>query len=209
MSGAERALSPALVLASTSPRRRELLAQLGLRFDVARIDVDERRLAGESPEAYVRRLAEDKARAGLMAVTPGTVVVAADTTVALGDDVLGKPASFAEAEAMWRRLSGTEHRVLTGVAVAARGAAGDVRLLSQVVSTRVSFRVITAQEMQAYWASGEPADKAGGYAIQGRGAVFVTGIEGSYSNVVGLPLAETADLLAGFGVSVWEHAPHV
>ncbi|MFN3587338.1 MAG: Maf family protein [Moraxellaceae bacterium] len=209
MSGAERALSPALVLASTSPRRRELLAQLGLRFDVARIDVDERRLTGESPEAYVRRLAEDKARAGLMAVTPGTVVVAADTTVALGDDVLGKPASFAEAEAMWQRLAGGEHRVLTGVAVAVRDAAGEARLAAQVVATRVRFRAIAAQEMQAYWASGEPADKAGGYAIQGRGAVFVTGIEGSYSNVVGLPLAETADLLAGFGVSVWEHAPHV
>lgn len=197
-------MTPSLFLASTSPRRRELLAQIGLRFEVLRIDVDETRQPGESPEHYVQRLAEDKARAGLARCAPGAVVIAADTTVALGDDELGKPASFAEAAAMWRRLSGSEHRVLTGVAVGRLRPAGGDELLVQVVTTGVRFRDIAQEEMAAYWASGEPADKAGGYAIQGRGAVFVAGIAGSYSNVVGLPLAETAAMLARFGVSVWE-----
>lgn len=186
-----------LYLASTSPRRRELLQQLALSFSVLRIDVDERRLSGETPEQYVARLAADKARAGLAQVRDG-IVIAADTTVALGDDELGKPASLAEAMAMWRRLSGREHRVLTGVAVARRDAVS-----VQVVRTDVRFRAIAEEEMRAYWESGEPADKAGGYAIQGRGAVFVTGITGSYSNVVGLPLAETAALLAEHGYPLW------
>lgn len=189
-----------LYLASTSPRRRELLQQLGLSFSVLKIAVDESRLAGESPEQYVGRLAQEKARAGLAEVDDG-IVVAADTTVVLGNDELGKPATEADAVAMWTRLSGREHRVLTGVAV---GRGADVRV--QVVATCVRFRDILAEEMHAYWVSGEPADKAGGYAIQGRGAVFVTGIEGSYSNVVGLPLAETAALLADFGYSVWNEA---
>ncbi len=189
-----------LYLASTSPRRRELLQQLGLSFSVLKIDVDETRMAGESPEQYVARLAEAKARAGLMMVPEG-IVIAADTTVALDDDELGKPATEADAVAMWARLSGRGHRVLTGVAV---GQGNDVRV--QVVATSVRFRDISTEEMRAYWASGEPVDKAGGYAIQGRGAVFVTGIEGSYSNVVGLPLTETAALLAGFGYSVWNEA---
>lgn len=189
-------MTPPLFLASTSPRRRELLAQLGLRFAVLEVEVDESRQAGESPEHYVARLARDKAQAGLAQAGDG-VVVAADTTVALDDAVLGKPASLAEAEAMWRQLSGRRHRVLTGVAV---GRGGDIRV--EVVATTVGFRSITDAEMRAYWASGEPADKAGGYAIQGLGAVFVAGIDGSYSNVVGLPLAETAALLATFGIRV-------
>jgi septum formation protein len=187
-----------LYLASTSPRRRELLLQLGLVFSVLKIDVDETRLAGETPEQYVQRLAQEKARAGLAQVPAGSVVIAADTTVALGDAELGKPASEAEALAMWVQLSGGEHRVLTGVAVACAD-----EVVAEVVTTAVHFRDIAEHEMRAYWASGEPADKAGGYAIQGRGAVFVTGISGSYSNVVGLPLAETAALLAQFGISVW------
>ncbi len=195
--------TPPLYLASTSPRRRELLQQLGLVFSVLRIDVDESRLPGESPEQYVQRLAEAKAAAGLAQCPPGSVVIAADTTVALGDAELGKPATEAEAIAMWTRLSGGEHRVLTGVAVASAD-----ELRAEVVATQVRFRDIASEEMAAYWASGEPADKAGGYAIQGRGAVFVTGIEGSYSNVVGLPLAETAALLATFGISIWT-TPHV
>jgi septum formation protein len=187
-----------LYLASTSPRRRELLAQIGLAFTVLSPEIDESRQAGEAPEAYVARLAAAKARAGLAQVADG-VVVAADTTVVLDDAVLGKPATLAEAEAMWRALSGREHRVLTGVAVADRQA-----LRVETVTTGVRFRPVAPEEMRAYWASGEPADKAGGYAIQGRGAVFVTRIDGSYSNVVGLPLAETAALLAGFGITVWE-----
>lgn len=185
-----------LYLASTSPRRRELLAQLGLDFHVLRVDVDESLHAGEAPADYVRRLALEKAAAGLAQAGEG-VVVAADTTVVQGDAVLGKPASLDEALAMWRRLSGGEHAVLTGIAV------GDHRRLqAQVVRTTVRFRAIDEDEMRAYWASGEPQDKAGGYAIQGLGAIFVTGIEGSYSNVVGLPLAETAALLGAAGIRI-------
>jgi septum formation protein len=187
-----------LYLASTSPRRRELLAQIGLDFSVLKVDVDESRLSGETPENYVRRLALEKVQAGLAEITGG-VVIAADTTVVIDDAVLGKPASLAEAVAMWTRLSGREHQVLTGVAVG-----NNTEIFVEVVTTRVRFRDILAGEMQAYWQSGEPADKAGAYAIQGRGAVFVHEISGSYSNVVGLPLSETAALLAGFGISVWK-----
>lgn len=191
-------MNKSLYLASASPRRRELLQQLGLEFSILRVDVDESRLSGEAPEAYVARLAEAKAGAGLLAITEGTVI-AADTTVVIDDTVLGKPASCAEAIAMWTRLSGRVHRVLTGVAIARQQ-----EICAEVVATTVHFRDISLAEMQAYWASGEPADKAGGYAIQGRGAVFVRAIHGSYSNVVGLPLTETTALLARFGISVWK-----
>lgn len=189
-------MSMPLFLASTSPRRSELLRQIGLDFSVLTVDVDESLQDGELPAAYVARLARAKAAAGLAQVSGG-VVVAADTTVVLGDEVLGKPATEAEAVDMWLRLSGRTHQVLTGVAV------GDARHVdAMVVSTRVHFRAITRAEMHAYWASGEPHDKAGGYGIQGRGAVFVDAIEGSYSNVVGLPLTETAAMLARFGIRV-------
>lgn len=189
-------MSIPLFLASTSPRRSELLRQIGLDFFVLSVDVDESLQGGELPTAYVARLARSKAAAGLAQVSDG-VVVAADTTVVLGDEVLGKPATEAEAVDMWLRLSGRTHQVLTGVAV------GDARHVdAMVVSTRVHFRAITRAEMHAYWASGEPHDKAGGYGIQGRGAVFVDAIEGSYSNVVGLPLTETAAMLARFGIRV-------
>lgn len=189
-------MSMPLFLASTSPRRSELLRQIGLDFSVLTVDVDESLQDGELPAAYVARLARAKAAAGLAQVSGG-VVVAADTTVVLGDEVLGKPATEVEAVDMWLRLSGRTHQVLTGVAV------GDARHVdAMVVSTRVHFRAITRAEMHAYWSSGEPHDKAGGYGIQGRGAVFVDAIEGSYSNVVGLPLTETAAMLARFGIRV-------
>lgn len=191
-------MTPPLYLASTSPRRRELLAQLGLAFTVLEVAVDESTRPGEAPADYVGRLAREKAVAGLAQVGAG-VVIAADTSVVAGAAVLGKPASLEEAMAMWARLSGREHEVLTGVAV------GDARHVEvQVVATRVRFRAVSEAEMHAYWASGEPRDKAGGYAIQGLGAVFVTGINGSYSNVVGLPLAETAAMLAGVGIRLLE-----
>ena len=187
---------PPLFLASTSPRRRELLQQIGLAFSVLNVDVDESVREGERPGDYVVRLAREKAAAGLAGLNEG-VVVAADTSVVLDDQVLGKPASEVDAMVMWERLSGRMHQVLTGVAV------GDARHIEAVlVSTRVHFRPLGRAEMEAYWRSGEPADKAGGYAIQGLGAVFVDAIEGSYSNVVGLPLAETAALLARFGIRV-------
>jgi septum formation protein len=187
---------PPLFLASTSPRRRELLQQIGLAFSVLKVDVDESLREGERPADYVVRLAREKAEAGLSQVDGG-VVVAADTTVVIGDEVLGKPASEVEAFAMWQCLSGRMHQVLTGVAV------GDARCIDAVmVSTQVHFRAISQAEMEAYWRSGEPRDKAGGYAIQGLGAIFVDAIEGSYSNVVGLPLSETAAVLNRFGIRV-------
>lgn len=186
-----------LYLASTSPRRRELLQQVGFPFSILSIEVDEHRHPAESPEVYVARLAQEKALAGVSQIKNG-LVIAADTTVVLGNEVLGKPTCLEEAMAMWQRLSDTEHQVMTGVAVAQ---GKDVRV--KVVKTAVRFRAITESEMRAYWASGEPADKAGGYAIQGRGALFVTGINGSYSNVVGLPLLETAELLSSFSWPIW------
>lgn len=187
-----------LYLASTSPRRRELLSQIGLAFHVLKVDIDESTRPGEAPAEYVSRLARQKAAAGLAQAGQG-VVVAADTSVVLDDVILGKPASLEDAMAMWSRLSGREHRVLTGVAVA-----DAARTEVQVVATRVRFRQLREPELRAYWNSGEPCDKAGGYGIQGLGAVFVAGIDGSYSNVVGLPLAETAAMLEGFGIRILE-----
>jgi septum formation protein len=182
-----------LILASSSPRRADLLAAAGYEFLVAPCEVDERPLPGESPRAYVVRLAEEKARAAQL---PGTsdVVLAADTTVALGDDILGKPAAEAEAAAMLRRLNGREHLVHTGVAV--RRGAG---LISGAATTRVRFLHMSEAEIGWYVASGEADGKAGGYAIQGRAGRFVDWIEGSYSNVVGLPMHLVHGLLTRAG----------
>lgn len=190
-------------LASGSPRRRELLAQIGVRFDVIAAAVDETRLAEESPESYVRRLAIAKARAGDVAVQASgerrLPVIGADTSVVLGDTVLGKPADARHAEDMLLSLAGREHRVLTAVAVFSDGGS-QVR----VSDTRVRFRPITADEAQAYWRTGEPADKAGGYGIQGFGGVFVESLTGSYSGVVGLPIFETTELLKLYKVTCWQ-----
>jgi len=194
------AAAPPLYLASASPRRRELLAQIGVPFRVVAGTVDERRWRGEAAEDYVRRLALAKARAGwrgLAGRRPGPVL-GADTVVVLGDELLGKPAGREEALAMLARLSGRRHRVLSAVALV-EGRRSAVRLNE----SRVSFRRIAAAERAAYWESGEPADKAGAYAIQGRAAVFVRRLEGSYSGVMGLPLFETAQLLREFGVAPW------
>lgn len=190
---------PLVYLASASPRRRELLTQLGLRWALVPAVVDETRQAGEAPADYVRRLALGKARAARGRVPAAAVapVVAADTTVVVDEEVLGKPTDEADAVRMLRLLSGRAHQVLTAVAVAS--ARGESVALS---ASEVSFRAIATAEAAAYWRSGEPADKAGGYAIQGRGAIFVRELRGSYSGVVGLPLFETAALLAGHGVSV-------
>jgi len=190
---------PTLFLASSSPRRRELMQQLALAFSQVSAPVDETPLQGEAADAYVERLARAKAAAGLAGVPPGWgLVIAADTTVACGGEILGKPGTEAEAIAMWERLSGTTHEVLTGLVVADHD-----RVEVAVVATTVFFRAIARAEMEAYWATGEPADKAGGYAIQGRGAIFIDRIEGSYSNVVGLPLAELGALLASFDYPLW------
>ncbi len=182
-----------LVLASASPRRRDLLGQLGLRFTVAAADLDETPRPDEAPEAYVLRLAREKARA-VASRFPDTWVLAADTTVVLGRELLGKPRDEAEAREMLTRLSGRTHEVHTGVALAGRA---DEAL---VVRTRVTFRTLSAGEIAWYVGTGEPRDKAGAYAIQGKGGFLVAAIEGSPTNVIGLPLGETLALLTRAGV---------
>jgi septum formation protein len=167
-----------------------LLQQVGVDFEVQVFEIDESCRPDESPRDYVCRLAEAKARAAQSHLPSDTVVIAADTTVTIDGQILGKPVDQADAFAMWRLLAGQTHQVLTGVAVAS----GD-RLLSRVVATTVHMSPLTATQMQAYWDTGEPLGKAGGYAIQGRAAAFIPRIEGSYSNVVGLPLVETLQLL--------------
>jgi len=190
-----------LYLASGSPRRRELLAQIGVPFVTLSACIDENPLPGEAPSAYVERLARAKAVAGLAALEaqPTAVVLGADTAVVLDERILGKPADRNEALAMLVALSGREHEVLTAVALANRQ-----RCAVRVVRSQVLFRPLTSAEVEDYWASGEPVDKAGGYAIQGLAAVFVSQLHGSYSAVVGLPLCETAELLADFGIPCWQ-----
>lgn len=189
--------SAALLLASRSPRRADLLRTLGIAFAVIDVDIDETPWARETPGAYVRRLARMKAEAGHASLTTRSLpVLAADTTVVLDGSILGKPRDTHDARSMLRRLSGRVHEVLTGVALIDRsGAIEDI-----VVTTHVSVRVMNPRSIDAYVASGEPADKAGAYGIQGLGGALVDRIDGSYSNVVGLPLVETLDLLDAAGV---------
>jgi len=190
-----------LYLASGSPRRRELLTQIGVPFTVTSAPIDETPLPAESAVAYVERLAKAKAEAGLAQLDGPAVVLGADTAVVLDGRILGKPENREDALAMLADLADREHQVLTAVALSDGQCS-----LSVCVTSNVRFRAITAEEATRYWASGEPADKAGGYAIQGLGAVFVTGLQGSYSAVVGLPLSETAELLAQFGIACWQVA---
>jgi len=180
---------PQVRLASASPRRRELLAQLGVACSVRPAHIDETRLPGESPRDYVVRLAREKALA-VHALDASLPVLGADTTVALGDDIFCKPGSREEAVAMLMRLSGRTHDVLTAVALAVRTGVAE-----RLSVSRVTFRVLEPAECAAYWDTGEPCDKAGAYAIQGRGAAFVQHLSGSFSGVMGLPLFETAELL--------------
>lgn len=188
-----------LYLASGSPRRRELLTQIGVPFTTISAPIDETPLPDETAPAYVERLARAKAVAGLGQVEGPAVVLGADTAVVLDGRILGKPESREHALAMLADLAGREHQVLTALALN-----DGQRCLSVCVSSTVRFRPISSDEAARYWASGEPLDKAGGYAIQGLGAVFVTGLVGSYSAVVGLPLSETADLLGQFAISCWQ-----
>ncbi|MFO7291487.1 MAG: Maf family protein [Actinomycetes bacterium] len=186
-----------VVLASGSPRRSELLALLDIPFEVQPADVDESRRPGEEPLAYVERLARDKARA---VAREGTVAVGADTIVVHRGTVMGKPEHPAEARAMLERLSGDVHQVMTAVAVAIVEK-GRVVLDSTVETALVRFLPLTDREIDDYIATGEPLDKAGAYALQGRGAVLVESIEGHPTTVVGLPLPATRRLLARAGVS--------
>ena len=184
-----------LLLASASPRRSEILDALGVAFTTASMDIDERQMPGEAADAMVLRLAAAKAAAG-RAVHRGPVL-GADTAVVVDGDVFGKPQDEADALAMLDRLSGRTHNVVTGVALSWNG--GEQTALS---SSEVRFRRISSAEALAYWQSGEPVGKAGAYAIQGQGGVFVAEIHGSYSGIVGLPVFETAGLLAAAGIEV-------
>ncbi|MCP8687889.1 Maf family protein [Marinobacterium sedimentorum] len=190
-----------LILASASPRRSELLTQIGVAFEVCAPHLPEQLLPGEAPQSYVRRLALEKAQAGFEQGGARCPALGSDTAVVCGDEILGKPGDEEDAVRMLLLLSGRRHQVMTGVALV-----DEHRAEARVVTTEVEFRVLDEAQCRRYWASGEPLDKAGAYAIQGLGAVFVTAINGSYSSVVGLPLAETAQLLTQFGVPLWYSA---
>jgi len=191
-----------LYLASGSPRRRELLTQIGVPFTVVSAAIDETPLTNETPASYVERLARGKAAAGraALAEATGACVLGADTAVILDGQILGKPLDQADALAMLLALSDREHEVLTAIVLI-----DGQRCETRLVSSRGRFRKISADEATTYWHSGEPQDKAGGYAIQGLAAVFVAGLNGSYSAVVGLPVCETAELLAQFGIPCWQN----
>ncbi|RLA48842.1 MAG: septum formation inhibitor Maf [Gammaproteobacteria bacterium] len=185
-----------LILASASPRRRELLNQLGVSYLCDPAEIDETPLAGEAPEDYVRRMAQEKAAAVAGRYpAPEYAVLAADTTVVIDDDVLGKPRDHFHALGILARLSGRQHSVLTAVCL--HSASG---LRCELVETKVEFTQLSREICEAYLATEEPWDKAGGYGIQGLGGAFVRSIQGSYSNVVGLPLCETWQLLAANGI---------
>ncbi len=181
-----------LILASGSPRRKEMLEEMGVSFTVHVTDTDESRKESEAPEDFVTRLARDKARAADSDLAQaGVAILAADTIVVQGDVVYGKPSSYENAQQTWHNLSANRHQVMTAVCLLHEGRA-NVKL----GITEVEFGRITVEQMQRYWATGEPSDKAGAYAIQGYASAWVKLIQGSYSNVVGLPLREVNELLA-------------
>jgi septum formation protein len=187
-----------IILASASPRRKELLDQIKVTYKVNPVDLDETPLPNETPLDYVQRLATEKSAACIAQLGDKLPVLAADTAVVLGDLIMGKPKDKEDALAMLRQLSGKMHRVYSAISL--RG-----REHGQAVSiTEVTFRLLTEDEIVAYWQSGEPIDKAGSYAIQGLGGVFVESISGSFSGVVGLPLFETAELLSRQGIGLFK-----
>jgi septum formation protein len=188
-----------LFLASTSSRRAALLQQAGIQFDIFAVDIDESWLADEALTDYVARLAVSKARVAQLELPTGSVVLAADTAGSCQGKPLVKPADEEDAVNMLLTMSGKTHTVSTAVSICS----GE-HIETCVVNTTVFFREISEHEARRYWATGEPADKAGSYAIQGLGAVFVERIEGSYSNVVGLPLYETVAMLEKFGILCWQ-----
>lgn len=201
-------MSQTLVLASQSPRRKELLAQLGYQFTTCAADIDESVQANELAEPYVRRLAEQKAQTVFLllnkaASAPSAIatsatnhlVLGSDTSVVYQGEILGKPVDFADCQRMLNMLSGNVHQVYTAIAVANRDG-----VVSQVVVTDVYFKTLSAREIENYWQTGEPQDKAGSYGIQGIAGQFIEKIAGSYSSVVGLPLFETSELLAQHGM---------
>jgi len=196
-------MSKQLVLASTSPRRKELLQQIGIEFSLLSININEDVRTNESPSDYVLRLAKEKSVAGFNALSQqqqeNSLVLAADTTVVCDELILAKPTSLADCHRILGKLSGREHSVKTAIGLFGR----DVNI-QKVVTTQVKFRALSETEIEIYWHTGEPQDKAGSYGIQGFAAVFVESIIGSYSNVVGLPLCETAALLNQFNIPLWQ-----
>lgn len=185
-----------LILASNSPRRRHLLAQAGLNFSVIPSDVDEQKVAMSDPDEYVRALAESKAR-DISEKHPDSWIIGADTIVLIEQQILGKPDSTDVARNMLRHLSGKTHQVYTGYCICCKK---EKRLFSDVVKTDVCFKELSDREIEWYIQTGEPFDKAGGYGIQGIGAFLVERINGSYTNVVGLPVCEVMSFLIGEGV---------
>lgn len=190
---------PQILLASASPRRSELLEQIGVAFAKLPVDIDESQRANETPDDYVCRMAVEKAQTGWVRQAGQLPALGADTTVVCDEQIFGKPTDKQDALNMLACLSDSSHQVLSAVALCR----GD-ELALRLSKTSVRFRAISAEECERYWLTGEPWDKAGAYGIQGMGALFVAGIEGSYSGVVGLPLTQTAELLNLFDVPVWQ-----
>ena len=189
-----------LILASASPRRRELLSRMGLPFTTVVTDIDEQHLPGEGAHTYVRRLALDKARAGF---SPGSVCIGSDTVVVIDEQILGKPKTDEDGLRMLALLAGRTHQVYTGVAVYNGETHHDC-----VVTTDVTFAELSDDDVAAYWATGEGRDKAGAYGIQAIGGILVKNIEGSFSAVMGLPVYETEMLLRNIGVDTWQLRSH-
>jgi len=202
-----------LVLASASPRRKELLSQIGAQFDVCAVDIDETPLVDESPSTYVSRMASEKALScfKLHKLDDSLVILGSDTSVIIDNEILGKPVDYLDSQKILRRLSGRTHQVMTAVCILiyrgdenAEEFDSSPDIFCKVVITDVQFKLISDAQIEAYWKSGEPQDKAGSYGIQGFGAAFVEHIQGSYSAVVGLPLAEVAEMLNIAGVPIWQ-----
>lgn len=191
-----------IILASASPRRKELLAQIGVSFKCLSMDINEDVLPNEEPVKYVERLAQQKALAA-MGMANGLPILGADTSVIIEGHILGKPQDDEDAKRLLRLLSGKTHQVLSAVAVVKRNGE-EVNVMSEVVKTDVTFLPLSEETIEKYVASGESVGKAGAYAIQGFAATFISSIEGSYSNVVGLPLMETAQLLSQFNIAIWQ-----
>jgi septum formation protein len=189
-------MSKTLILASSSPRRAELLTQLGYQFTCLAADIDEQVLPAESAEQYVLRLARGKAQHVAQTQHSRQLILGADTSVIVDQHILGKPKDLANFRCMMKQLSARTHQVITAIAVAQ----GE-QIMSKIITTDVSFSCLSADQIDAYWYTGEPQDKAGGYGIQGIGGQFITHIKGSYSAVVGLPLYETAQLLSQLGLT--------
>ena len=201
-------IGPQIYLASQSPRRRALIEQLGIQYQTLNVKIDESPQPGEAPADFVMRLAKEKACAGWQMVAEQSIpVVGADTCIVLDQQIIGKPENRKQGIELLKRYSGRAHQVITGVAMVGLDARKhDTNMVQhiRVNTSTVTFRTITDDECEQYWQTGEPIGKAGGYAIQGKAAVFIEKLEGSYSGVMGLPLFEFAELIAMFGIQIFD-----